>query len=194
MRTIEEKQVQSKWFGDEMFWYALFTRSTAERQVVDRIQKKVNPNEFFIFCPLKDYAFRRPGIIEARHVPWLSGYVFIISTVAPAECLSAIYPIIINDRNVFKFVRHSSDNDAIALSEHDKRIMRTLLDTDFHIPALNAVKKGDWIQIDDFSMFNGINAKVSHIQKRKQTATVEIEMLGTTVKYEVMLRYITELS
>jgi transcription antitermination factor NusG len=66
--------------------------------------------------------------------------------------------------------------------------MRAILDENFNIPALETVQVGDRLIIANSSPLAGVGGKIIKVNKKKQTATVSVNILGKAVDYEVMLK------
>jgi len=192
MKTIEEKRALSKWFGESMNWYALFVQTKKEQEVVERLQKRLNPAKYVAFVPTRDFAYRKKDVLTVRRVPWLAGYVFIVSAVTPQECVDDVKPIIQLDHYMYKLLSNGMQSEDIALSVRDKMIMTTLLDEDFNIPAFETVKEGDRVRVRD-EVLKGVGGKVLKVNKHKQTITFEMLFLGRMVQCEVMMRYISSM-
>ncbi len=186
MKTLAEKQELSKWFADTANWFVLFVRTYEERRVAELLQDKLDPERYIAFVPTKDYAFSKGGMKTVRRVPWLDGYVFIASTANPEKCLEEVKPIVYSDSRIYKLLSNDGLRENIALSEHDKAIMTTILDENFNIPAIEAVMVGDKVTVVDGTL-KGIGGKVVRINKRKQTASLEIEMFGRLTACEIMI-------
>jgi transcription antitermination factor NusG len=136
---------------------------------------------------MKDYAYKKQGETVVRKVPWINGYVFIATTVNEDECLVEIERHTRYDDTVYKILRNGGKNDSAKLSDHDRAIMRAILDENFNIPALETIQVGDRLIIADSSPLAGVGGKIIKVNKKKQTATVSVKILGKTIEYEVML-------
>jgi transcriptional antiterminator NusG len=191
MKSLEEKQAASKWFSDEANWFALFVRTYEERRVMEQLQSKLDTDRYAVFVPTKDYAFSKNGIKTIRRVPWLSGYVFIASTVSPEVCLEDVRFHIYRDPHIYKMLSNDGHMESTALSEHDKSIMTAILDEEFNIPAIEGVMVDDRVVILD-GAFRGVGGKVVKVNKHRQTATLEldIQFFGRPTALEVMLNII----
>jgi transcriptional antiterminator NusG len=77
------------------------------------------------------------------------------------------------------------------LSKADKAVMTALLDENFNIPALEAVQIGDRVKILEGGL-GGMDGFVKKVNRHKQTATLEIHILGRIVDCEVMLEYVVK--
>ncbi|MDR1262704.1 MAG: hypothetical protein LBK46_04350 [Oscillospiraceae bacterium] len=186
MKTIEEKAALSKWFSAEANWFVLFVQTKSEVAVAERLQKRLDPELFTAFVPTKDYARRLKGQVTTNRLPWLNGYVFIVTMATPEECLRVVKPLVYYDSNVYKFL---SNGGQLELSEHDRRIMTALLDESFNIPAFEAVRIGDLVKVTD-GVLKGIGARVVRVNKHRQTAVIEVGLMRRMVEIEVMLEYL----
>jgi transcriptional antiterminator NusG len=187
VKTLDEKRVLSKWFAYTANWFVLFVQSREEQRIAERIQNKLDAEKYVVFVPTRDYAFRNGnGKFEVQQRPWLSGYVFIVTTAGEGECLEAVTPFVHQSADIYKFLSNGGEVDSVKLSERDKSVMTTILDENFNIPALEAVLVGDKVQIMDGTL-EGMGGKVKRVNKHKRIAVLEIEMFGTTIECEVML-------
>jgi transcription antitermination factor NusG len=177
----------SKWFAETANWFILFVRTYEERRVADSLSFLLDQNKYTVFIPMKDYAYHKQGKTFTRKVPWINGYVFIATTVDEDEFLAEIEQHTRFDDGVYKLLRNGDKNDSAKLSDHDRAIMRAILDENFNIPALETVQVGDRLIIADSSPLAGIGGKIIKVNKKKQTATVSVNILGKNVDYEVML-------
>ena len=188
---LDEKRTIFKWFAHTANWFILFVRTYEEQRVAKRLQAKLDPNRYVVFVPTKDYAFKKNGRTTTRKVPWLSGYVFIAATVVSQECVDTVKPIIYNDSYIYKLLSNDGVSDNIELSQHDKAIMTTILDENFNISSIQAIMVGDKVSIID-GVLERTGGKVIRVNKHKQTAHIEIFILGRPVVFEIMLEFVTK--
>jgi transcription antitermination factor NusG len=191
MKTLEDKRTLSKWFAHTANWFVLFVQTYEERRTAERLQKKLDPEKYVVFVPTKDYAFKRNGKLFPRKVPWLDGYIFIAADADSRECLKTIAPLIRGDSDIYKLLSNDGLPENIALTPHDKAVMTSLLDEQFNIPAIEAVKVDDKVLVIDRTL-EGIGGKVVKVNKHKQTARIQIEMFGRPIVCEVMLEYVVK--
>jgi transcription antitermination factor NusG len=192
LKTLEEKRMLSKWFAYSANWFVLFVQTHQEQKVAELIQKKLDPERYVVFTPTKDYAYQKNGEISKRKVPWLDGYVFIAATVSEQECKATVKPLVYMDSDIYRLLSNGDATDSVMLSEHDKSIMTAILDENFNIPALEAVIEGDKVKIIDGSALEGFGGRVKRVNKHRQTAVIEIEMLGRIIDCEVMFEYLVK--
>jgi transcription antitermination factor NusG len=136
---------------------------------------------------MKDDAYHKQGKTITRKVPWINGYVFIATTADEDECLTELEQHTRLDDGVYKLLRNGDKNDSAKLNDHDRAIMRAILDENFNIPALETVQVGDRLIIADNSPLAGVGGEIIKLDKKKQIATVSVNILGKAVDYEVML-------
>jgi transcriptional antiterminator NusG len=189
MKSEDEKPPRAKWFSETSHWYVHFVQTQTEERVVSELHKKLDPDSYFVFCPTKDYAFKKQGKTTKRRVPWLSSYVFVAATVEANEFLETIRPLIQSNSDVYRLLSNDGEPDNVELSSRDKAIMTAILDEDFNIPALAAIMIDDKVKIIDGAL-DGFGGRVTRINKHKQTATIEMNLFNTIVPCEVMLEFI----
>jgi transcription antitermination factor NusG len=177
----------SKWFAETADWYVLFVKTYEEKRIADSLSALMDSEHYTVFVPMKDYAYHKQGATLTRKVPWINGYVFVATTVNETECLSELERHTHHDNAVFKVLRNGGKSDSAKLNDHDRSIMRAILDENFNIPALDTVQVGDKLVIADNSPLAGVGGNIVKINKNKQTATVSVETLGRTFFYTVML-------
>jgi transcription antitermination factor NusG len=192
MKTLDEKRMLSKWFAHSANWFVLFVQTRDERRIAKQLQKKLDADKYVVFCPTKDYAFKKAGKVESRRVPLFSGYVFIAATVSAEECSAAVTPLILNEPDVYRFLGNPNEPNDIALSEHDKSIMTALLDENFNVPALEAVAVGDRVQLLTNGILDGESGRVVKVKKNKRSAVIEVDVFDRTITCEVMLEFIAK--
>jgi DNA-binding Xre family transcriptional regulator/transcription antitermination factor NusG len=181
----------AKWFADEANWFVLFVRTGEEKNVVRRVQRKLDADKYNVFVPTKDRRFRSGGKDTVSKVIWLSGYVFIAALVDEAELIEAISPLVFIDPKIIKVLTNGSPTDGFMLTAHDKAIMTALLDADFNIPALEAVFVGDKVKITD-GVLNGLDGRVTRVNKHRRSALLEVNLFGGVIKCEVMLEILAK--
>jgi len=187
MKTPAEKPRLSKWFAETSDWFILFVQTYEERRIAKGLQEALDEEKYRVFVPMKDYAYHKQGKTFIRRVPWINGYVFIATTVSEDECLATIERLTRYDEAVFKMLRNGDRSDSAMLDDHDRAVMRALLDDNFCIPALETVEVGGRLVIADDSPLTGLGGEIIKVDKYKQTATVTIEILGRKVPYVVAL-------
>ena len=155
---------RAKWFSSEYNWYAIFVRTLAEQKAVKHVQHLLDTKKYFVFCPTKDYAFKKNGAKQKRKVPWLKGYIFIISTEAEDAVKIALAPIVRIFEDVYKLLTYEKLNKRAMLTERDKAVMTALLDDEFNVAAVKAVVVGDKVQITDDAL-KGYGGRVVKVNK-----------------------------
>ncbi|MDR1532381.1 MAG: hypothetical protein LBS62_09410 [Clostridiales bacterium] len=185
------EHLKPKWFSESANWFVLFVRSRGEQQIAEQIQSFLDPERYVVFCPTKDYAFKKNGVTTKRKGLWLDGYVFIVSMEDEDEVRKMVSPIINRCDDIYKFLTY--DNEQIKLIERDKAIMTALLDAEFNIAALKAVAVGDKVQITDDAL-KGFGGKVVKVNKHKQCATIQVNMFERTIECVVMLDFVEKVN
>jgi len=184
-----EKQTLSKWSAEGIDWFALACKTYEERRVALVFQKlcDIERNEcYFAFVPTKDRAHTKEAS-GMRRIPWLNGYVFIATTERVEHCTKMVDSLKANDEAIFKLLSYDGSK-ASPLTEADKLLFVAILDEDFHIPALKAdVVNGRVVIAQNAIEANG--GKITKVDRRKQSALVEMDVMNKPMKYEVALEF-----
>jgi DNA-binding Xre family transcriptional regulator len=72
-------------------------------------------------------------------------------------------------------------------------MMIAILDENFHIPALKAVMLGDRVKIID-GAFEGSGGKIKRVNKRRQTAVIELQLVDKFIECELMMEIVESTS
>ena len=188
MKMSEERTAKSKWFSSKANWYVLFVKTYEEQRIADRLQKKLDSEKYVVFVPTKDYAFKKQGTTIMRKVPWLNGYVFIASVEAADICMKMVEPLIVNESAIFRLLSNDNSPDSAMLSPQDREIMTDILDENFNIAAIKAEIVDDRIRINE-ELIAKNGGKILKVSKHKQTAIIEMALLGKKFDCEIALEF-----
>jgi transcription antitermination factor NusG len=188
------KQTLSKWSANDVNWFAIFCKTYEERRIAKSLQKLCdieNAGKYFVFVPTKDYVHQKKGI-TIRKVPWLNGYVFIATTESAENCKKMAETLILNESAIFKLLSYDGTREAAPLTESDKTLFTTILNEDFHMPALKASVVDGRVEIN-MNPIESNGGKVVKVNKRKRSALVEMFIMGEKLKYEIALEFPADL-
>jgi transcription antitermination factor NusG len=189
LKTIDEKRSVSRWFAAKANWFVLFVRTYEERRVAERLQSRLDPEKYVAFVPLKDYVYKKKGVLEKRKIPWIGGYVFIAAMVGAEELLQTVKPLIFNDPTVYKLLSNDGERQSIMLSPSDKAVMTALLDENFNIEPLEAVQVGDTVEVID-GVLETYGGEVISVDAKKQVSVVRMDFMGRLTDFELPLEYV----
>jgi len=186
----KEKQTLSKWSAEGVNWFAVFCKTYEERRVAKSLQTLLdaeNAGKYYVFVPTRDYAHQKKEV-TIRKVPWLNSYVFIATTESAENCTKMVASLIVNDTTIFKVLSYDNSREAAPLTEEDKQLFIAILDNNFHIPAIKAIVVDGKVEIQK-NPIESNGGKIIKVNRRKQSALVEMFMMGENLKYEIALEF-----
>lgn len=184
-----EKQTLSKWSAEGIDWFALACKTYEEWRIAKCLQKLCDIESigsYFIFVPTRDYAYQKV-VTTMRRVPWLNGYVFIATTESAEHCTKMVDALMVNDKAIFKLLSYDGSK-AAPLTEKDKSLFIAIFDDDFHIPALKADVVDSKVKIAE-NPIESNGGRITKLDKRKQSAWVEMDIMNKPMKYEVAVEF-----
>lgn len=184
-----KKQTLSKWSADGIDWFAIACKTYEERRIANALQKLCDINSvgsYFVFVPTKDRAHTKE-ISGMRRVPWLNGYVFIATNKSAEHCTKMVDSLKVNDTAIFKLLSYDGSKVA-SMTDKDKMLFWAILDDDFHIPALKADMVDGRVKIAE-NQIEANGGKITKVDRRKQSALVEMQIMNESMKYEVALEF-----
>jgi len=184
-----DRKALSQWFADKSNWFVVFVRTREEQKIAQRLQSKLDTKIYKVFVPTKDYAHKNNKETTIIRKPLFSGYLFLATMVEAGECLLTVEPLFYRDPDIYKLLSNDGHSRNIQLTKRDKALMVSILDADFNLSAFKAVIEGDWVQVDD-SPLAGFDAKVVKVNKRRQTAVINMLFAGNRMDCEVALELI----
>jgi len=185
----KEKQTLSMWSAEGINWFAVACKIYEERRIAKSLQNVCdieNLGRYFAFVPTKDYAHKKT-VTTMRRIPWLNGYVFIATLETAEHCAKMVDALMVNDKTIFKLLSYDGSK-ASPLSEEDKLLFVAILDDDFHIPALKAEVVDGRVKIAE-NPIEANGGKITKVDRRKQSALVEMDVMNEPMKYEVALEF-----
>jgi transcriptional antiterminator NusG len=167
-------------------WYVMFVKTLGENRVVEQIKKVYSNDLIQPFLPRIEtyhkYANKR---FEKELKVMFPGYVFLQSSMDSDELYDKIKPYIGSFDNPLKLLKYG-DSGSMALHDHDKEILQSLLDPEYCLKASEGIIVGDRVIIDSGAL-KGKESFIQKVNRKRREATIEIEMLGRVIPIKVGL-------
>ncbi|GHV39520.1 hypothetical protein FACS189490_03240 [Clostridia bacterium] len=132
----------------------------------------MDPTKYVVFVPTKDRSFRKKDVVQLHKVILFPGYVFVASTDDPETCYKKLEPMVMWDEAAFKLLGEETLKCAV-VSEQDKNLLAYLMNKEFHIPAVEAIKVGDIVEISN-GILEGFEGRAVKINKYRKTVDIEL--------------------
>jgi len=175
-------------------WYVIFIKTYEERRFAERLQGELDASKYVVFVPTKDRSFRTKQEFQLHRMLLFPGYVFVASTDEPEMCYKTLKPIIFKDKMAYKLLGEEESSWCAVVDNRDKALLMRLMNKEFHIAAIEAVKVGHDVIIVDgaFAAFEG---RVKKINKYRQTVDVEFatEFMGSVRTVTFALKMVERL-
>ena len=154
-------------------WYAIHTRSHFEQKVYDGLQGK----SLEAFFPRIQVMSRRKDRRKKIHIPMLSGYIFVRSTLHPEEHLQIVKTI-----GVVRLV--SFKGKPVPAHEEEIQSLMVLDGTDRTVENRAYMKKGDRVMIMEGPLKGVIGFYLRH-KGKSDKVVVSIELLNRGLAVEI---------
>ncbi len=151
----------------------------------DEIVRLINAEQLgMALFPTKVKRFKSKGQWEEISKPLFPGYVFVYSQEPyPA---STFYRF----KQVIKPLRYSDDMEGY-LKGNDRGFAQWIWEQQGRLEALKAIRVGDRVEIVD-GVFRKLNGKVLALDKRKQVAKIELDVVGGIKQVWMSFVYLEE--
>lgn len=171
MVPVEEKQ----------YVRCLFCLTGQEDELVRRIESDQLGKALF---PKKVKRLKKQGIWEEIAQPLFPGYVFVYSDVP--------YPVSVFFRfeQVIRVLQYADDTSGY-LKAGDLRFAEWIWQQHGRLEALKAMRVGDRVEIVD-GAFRNMNGRVLKMDKRKQAAKIELDVVGGIKQVWMSFIYLEE--
>ncbi|MDO4354885.1 MAG: hypothetical protein Q4E13_00050 [Clostridia bacterium] len=134
--------------------------------------------------PTKVKRFKNKGQWEENIKPLFPGYVFVYSQ--ESYPLNAFYRF----KQVIRPLRYNDDPEGY-LKGNDLRFAQWIWEQQGRVEALKAIRVGDRVEIVD-GVFQNLNGKVLAMDKRKQAARIELNVVGGIKQIWMSFVYLDE--
>jgi transcription antitermination factor NusG len=163
----------------------LFCITGREEQVVRAINKWPDTQAIF---PKRIKRYRHMKEWEEVESALLPGYVFVYSD----RILSAEeYVLMHRTDGVIRMLRHENNAPDGELIGVDRRFADWIWNNDGVIGVLDAVRIGEWVEIVD-GVLKTLNARVVQMDRRKQMAKLELDIVGSAKHVWLSFDYFKE--
>ncbi|MDR2360364.1 MAG: hypothetical protein LBD85_03655 [Oscillospiraceae bacterium] len=196
---MDNKRELTRRFARHANWYILFVQTLKEQDVRLRLTAALPADQYVVFLPTKVFAKKKDGERMYVRKPIFAGYVFVAAEQDESAVFAAIDPLVRRDDRVYRFlseVRTITDEDGkdrlhwhIRLPDQDKLLLDTLLDGDYNIPAFDAIRVGDRIELAPGHILEGFanNIVLKSVNRHRGTGIIEFDLFGKTRREEVAL-------
>jgi transcription antitermination factor NusG len=177
--TNDKVQI-TKAFLRKANWFVIAVRDNSERTFAEHLQEQLGSDKYVVFVPTKSRKYKRKKTLEYRKVTCFKGYVFVVANVTQAEAFIALAPIVRAGEASYKLLANDEFPDSIALSAKDKALLTTLMNDEFNIPAIEAIRKGDKVVVMD-SVLEGFGGRVVKVDIHNLSCDIEFELGGKKI-------------
>ena len=150
----------------------LFCLTGHEAAVVRAVEDKGIGRAIY---PRKHKRLRRGTQWEDLYAPLLPGYVFVFSPAFDPAAQAALGGL----QSVIRLLRYENRGGSAVLAGPDRQFADWLWRHGGLIGVLQAVRLGDRVEIVD-GLFKAFHGRVVQMDRRKQTARIELDILGGT--------------
>lgn len=161
----------SEAFGEQRYWFALFTKSRYERQVHAQLEKK-HTESFLPIRYIKKYWSDRTVIIPE---PLFKSYLFVKTSIPNAT-------EILKTQGVVRFV--SSGSKPISIREDIILSLRHIVQTQIRLDPFPYLKKGDRVFVRS-GIFKGTEGYIIRKNDEKCRLVISIDALMASVSIEL---------
>jgi len=160
-------------------WYVIFIKTYEEYRFAERLQGELDASKYVVFVPTKDRTFREKTGIRLYKSVMFPGYAFVASSDEPETCYKTLKPLIFKDKTAYKLLGEEESSWCAVVDARDKAFLVRLMNKEFHIEAIEAVKVGYDVVIVE-GAFKAFEGRVKKINKYRQTVDVEFatEFMG----------------
>ncbi|MBN2237432.1 MAG: UpxY family transcription antiterminator [Bacteroidales bacterium] len=153
-------------------WYALYTKSRAEKAVFDRLQEQ----QIETFLPLQKILRRWSDRKKWVEVPYINSYIFV--KVSEKE-----YYNVLNIQGAVRYI--TFERKAAPIPEWQIEAMKKIVSSDqaFHFSNQH-FKKGDQIKIQTGAL-QGYEGEIVHDAEGKKKVLIRIDHIGYSVVVEM---------
>ena len=139
--------------------------------------------------PMKQKRVRKAGAWQSHDMPLLPGYVFVYTDASLQDFRHILsLPSLAGVAHLLRYNDMDSDG---ALVGHDLDFADWLWRQDGRVNVLKAVREGERVLIVD-GLFKDLNGLVVKMDRRKQTAKVQLDILGGAKYIWLSFDYIQE--
>lgn len=162
-------------------WYVLFVQSGKEEFMAERCRDGLGESlHARIFVPKYQVMMQFTSVWEIRERVLFPGYIF-IETNEIREIQQGLWRI-----PYYKRMLGKDDDQIHAISIEEKRRLCLLMNSNGVIEASYGYKDGGQVEVTSGALV-GHEAEIRRIDRHKRTATVELQLLGKSVKMNLGL-------
>ena len=173
-------------------WVILFVRHGFENKLINILNENIVQKGFVPFLPIKEFPFRKNGIVNKNIKLLFPGYIFIKTDLEVhliAKELKKLIYINIKNKNIYSILHYGKNKDDIILRKEERSFWENLLDSRYCVSSSLGYKDGDKIMIISGAMV-GMEGQIKKIDRHKREAIVELELIGVVHRMKLMLEVI----
>ena len=175
-----------------MHWFVLLVRTNSEEQVLNLFKSLLNDRIYKPFIPKKAWPHVKGKNVHKEIKISFPGYVFFQSQESVDDFIRNVRPIVNNIKDAYYFLYYGEDKNDIAMRDSERRQIESLMDDAFLMDSSLGFIEGDYVKITSGALI-GMESKIIKINKRKNTAVINMDMLGAVRPLTMMLEVLTKL-
>jgi transcriptional antiterminator NusG len=170
-------------------WIVLFVKTGSEKKLVQMLKEKLNAEEYLPFIPVREMPRKKKGVIFKECKPLFLGYIFIQTEIEANLIANKLRPLLVNIDGFYSILHYGDDKNDVALRESERLPWERMFDSDFCIRGSVGFIEGDEIRITSGALV-GMECRIRKIDRHKQIAVVELDMMGATREVKLMLEVV----
>jgi transcriptional antiterminator NusG len=173
-------------------WIVLFVETNSEKKLVHTLKDKLNTEEYLPFLPVREMPYKKGGIIFKERKLLFPGYIFIQTEIEANVIANKLRPLLLNIEEVFTILHYGENKNDVVLREWERSTWERMFDSDFCIRGSVGFIEGDVIRVTSGALV-GMEGQIKKINRHKQVAVVELDMMGAAREVKLMLEIIRKI-